>query len=377
MIYFDNAATSFFKPKAVVEAINFDISHSANSGRSGHKLAIEAGHKIELCRQYLLDKLGANDEFSLVFTKNCTEALNLAILGYIRQGAKVITTANEHNSVLRPLTELASNGAIKLEIIPQNQKGNIDLSSIDNALSGAELLIANAASNVTGALIDLTELGKIAKKHNVPLLVDGAQAVPIVPINVKEQNISMLAFPGHKSLHGLQGTGALIFKKSLRPEPLLYGGTGTSSFNLNHPRTIPEGYEAGTQFAGGISALYEGAKWSFDNVNKNRKQIKTLCDELNYFLKNISTKVYTNNSDVGIVSFNIGDIDSSLISEILDDKGFAVRSGLHCAPLVHKYLGTIKQGAVRVSLGVDNTQKEIYSFAENIEDIIKKGRLKL
>lgn len=370
MIYFDNAATSAFKPKGVLDAVAYDLAHSANSGRSGHKYAMDAAMKIEDCRRFLLDAVGAPEQdYAIAFTKNCTEALNLGIFGFLREGMRVVTTAFDHNSVLRPLFELEKRKKIELMVVQPDETGNISAEHLDRALEGADFCALCAASNVTGARLNLTELSKSLKKHGTVSLIDGAQAVPYVNIDMKKSGFDMLAVPGHKGLHGMQGTGFLIFRRDLMLQPLLMGGTGTASDSVYQPADPPEAYEAGTLFAGGIAALYAGAKWSFANRERAAQTIKRMAEELTEYLKTLGAEVYTKDCTLGVVSFNLKGKDSSAVADMLAERDFAVRGGLHCAPLAHEYLGTSKRGAVRASLGADNTDKEIYQFVAALERI--------
>lgn len=369
MIYLDNAATSFFKPKTVLECLAYDLKHSANSGRSGHRYALDAAMKIEDCRSFLLSSLNCGNDYELVFTKNCTEALNLGIFGYIKDGMRVVTTANEHNSVLRPLFELKNQGKITLLIINPTDDGTISPEHLDRSMENADFCVVSAASNVTGAKINLLELGNSAKRHNVPVLLDAAQALPYIDIDLGKIGIDMLAAPGHKGLHGVQGTGFLVFKKGLALKPLLFGGTGTASDSPVQPIDAPESYEAGTLFAGGIAALHAGAKWSYQNRERSVANISELSRELMQYLKALHAEVYTKDPSLGVISFNIKGRDSSEVSNILSERDIAVRSGLHCAPLIHKHLETLNRGAVRVSIGVDNTQTDIYKLISVLETI--------
>lgn len=373
MIYLDNAATSRFKPKSAIDALNFDITHAANSGRSGHKEAITASLRIENCREYVKRALGADDSYEVIFTKNCTEALNLAILGSIECGNTVITSQNEHNSVLRPLFQLKELKKINLVLIKQRNDGKIHSNDVADAVKKGDTLVLGGACNVTGAITDLAEIGKIAKDNNVRFIVDGAQSVPTLDMNVAEFGIDMLACPAHKGLHGIQGVGFLITKKDIPLIPLTYGGTGTFSNDVLPDLQMPDSYEAGTQFTGGISALHQGAKWSFENIVRTRKNLIRLSETVIYNLKNIGATVYTSEHECGIVSFNIKDVDSACIANKLNEFDICVRSGLHCSPLVHKFLGTTHQGAVRVSFGCDNTDNDVLYFSKVIEYIVKNG----
>ena len=248
MVYLDNAATSRFKPKSAIDALLFDVTHSANSGRGGHDEAVDKSVRIQKCRDYLLSAVGASDGYSLVFTKNCTEALNLALFGLIKGGEKVVTSTNEHNSVLRPLFLLESQKKISLQIVKARHDGRIDPKDVEVYAQGADIMVFGGACNVTGAVCDMQRITEISQKYGTILIVDGAQSVPLIPINMKESGISVLACPGHKGLHGVQGTGFLIVKDDVPLKPLLYGGTGTSSNELLPDLQMPESYEAGTLF---------------------------------------------------------------------------------------------------------------------------------
>lgn len=370
MIYLDNAATSAFKPKGVFEALNYDLSHSANSGRSGHRYALDAAMKIEDCRRFFLSAMNApEEEYCVAFTKNCTEALNLGIFGFLRAGMRVVTTAYDHNSVLRPLFELEKRKKIELMVIRPDESGRILPSHLDSALQNADFCAVSLASNVTGARINLASLSASAQKYGVVTLLDGAQAVPLVKPDFKKHMPDMLALPGHKGLHGPQGTGLLIFRKDLKLQPLLMGGTGTASDSTYQPLEPPEALEAGTLFSGGIAALHAGAKWSFENRERNGAVIKRLAEELIDYLKGLGAELYTDDPTLGVVSFNLRGKDSSFVANALAEKDIAVRGGLHCAPLAHTALGTLSRGAVRASIGADNTEKEIYLFVAALEKL--------
>ncbi len=371
-VYLDNAATSRFKPQGVYDALIYDLKHSANSGRSGHADAVNAGLKMEECRAYLLGALGGEGTHSVIFTKSCTEALNLALFGFIKGGEHVLTTANEHNAVLRPLYELKSRRMISLEVLEQEDDGSIDISKLKEAAKHADIAIFGGVCNVTGATLDIAEVAKIVKEEGCTLIIDGAQTVPLIDIRLEDMGIDMLACAGHKGLHGLQGTGFLVVKNGTPLRPLVYGGTGTYSDSVIQPVDIPEGFEAGTQFSGGIAALTEGARWSFEHAPATRKLFRQLAEKALYDLKNIGCTLYSANSDSGVIAFNIGDADSGYVASLLDSEGIAVRSGLHCAPLVHRKFGTLAQGMVRVSLGVETTPRDMLYFANAVSRIAAK-----
>lgn len=371
MIYLDNAATSRFKPKCVLDALIFDVTHSANSGRAGHDEAIDKSIRIQKCREYLLSVFGASDEYSLIFTKNCTEALNLAIFGIVKCGERVLTGVNEHNSVLRPLYKLKQEGKISLEIVKTNPLGRIDVKDVEKFATNADILVFGGACNVNGAICDIQSIADYCKNNGKILILDGAQSVPLIPLTLKSSGISMLACPGHKGLHGVQGTGFLIVRKDIKLSPLLYGGTGTFSSDVNPIVEMPDSFEAGTLFSGGIDALRQGAKWSFDNVDKNRKYIDRITKNILHGLHDIGATLYTRDTQTGVVCFNLANADSGYIADKLNEYGICVRGGLHCAPLVHREQGTSFQGAVRASVGCETKEGEIAYFLSVVERLAK------
>lgn len=372
MIYLDNAATSRFKPKCVIDALIFDITHSANSGRSGHDEAIEKSIRIQKCRDYILSAFDASEQYSLIFTKNCTEALNLAIFGLIKGGERVLTSQNEHNSVLRPLFKLKQEGKISLNILSANKYGRIDIKDVENAGCDADIFVFGGACNVTGAICDIQSIANYCNRHGKILIADGAQSSPILPLSLKDSGISMLACPGHKGLHGVQGTGFLIVKKDVKLSPLLYGGTGTFSNDVLPPLEVPDSFEVGTLFSGGISALHQGAKWTFDNIDKIRKHIDRISKNIVHSLHNIGATLYTHDTKTGVVCFNLKNADSGYVADKLNEYGICVRGGLHCAPLAHRHLGTSFQGAVRASVGCDTNENEIAYFLASVEKIMRE-----
>lgn len=368
MIYFDNAATTRFKPKSVIKALISEAKHSSNSGRSGHDDALKNMMKIENTRKNLLALYGATDGYNVVFTKNCTEALNLAISGYLKGNEKIITTVNEHNSMLRPLFEQKRKGA-NLCILNPSENLTVSSKHILRAAYDADFIGLNLASNVTGAICDVSDVGR-KKSSKTVLLVDGSQGSPYVDVNMKNDGIDMLAMPAHKGLHGIQGTGFLIFRNDIKLKPLIFGGTGVAGDSVYQPLIVPECYEAGTLFAAGIHALNEGAVWSFAHREKNAEKTLKLTSSMLNGLSHIGLKTYCINPRLGIVSFHHPDIPSSVLADKLNDVGIAVRSGLHCAPLIHNHLGTLDGGLVRASIGVDNTQEEVTYFLSALEKIM-------
>ncbi len=375
MIYLDNAATGGFKPSSVLEIINTTLRYlSANPGRSGHRLSLTGAKLVLEARAELASFFGANED-RVVFTKNCTEALNLAIFGTLKPGKKVITTIYEHNSVLRPLYALKEHGLIELDIVAPTEKQDIYSAIKDKITNDAYLIVTTAVSNVTGYELPVQDLGELAKKHNLLYLVDGAQAGGHIPLNLKSQGISMLAVAGHKGLYGPMGSGALVFDDSVEISPFIHGGTGTESFNTSQPASYPERLEAGTLNLPAIAGLKEGVKYIRANLKAFGGYLynatATLISELN---KIHGIKCYSLPNGAGIVSFALDGKDSAEIADALSEKfDIAVRGGLHCAPLMHGHLGTQKNGLVRVSLAVQNSTNEIMYLVKCVKSLAENG----
>ena len=355
----DNAATSFYKPEAVkkqtIKAIN---TLTANPGRSGHKLSQKVAMKVFETRELVKDFFGAND-YSLIYTKNCTEALNLAIRGCITSGEHVITTCYEHNSVLRTLEHLKYNG-VEVEIITADMQ-NLPIEIEKRIKHNTKLVITNMVSNVTGEVCDVDTIGIICKQHSVLYLVDGAQSSGHCEINLKNSNIDMFAFAGHKGLLSLTGVGGLIVKDLQILKPIMFGGTGTESENLIQPNDSVEGFEAGTISTISILSLKAGTEFLQKNFSIILKKEENLSKYLYFQLKKLKfLEVYSKINSQNVFSFNIKNLDSSFVANELSEKfNICVRSGLHCAPLIHKKLNTLNSGAVRVSLDFNNSFAEI------------------
>lgn len=374
MIYFDNAATTFKKPISVKLSTLIALNrYSANPGRSGHKLSIKTATKILETRINVADFFNCPSFESVVFTKNCTEALNLAILGSAKENSHIIASCFEHNSVLRPLKHLENLGKIELTIAQPKNNSTISLDDIRPFVKeNTSMICVTHVSNVTGNKNNIEEIGKFCKEKEILFLVDCAQSAGHFKINMKEQNIDLLAFAGHKGLFAPQSIGGLCINTKNSPKAILFGGTGTSSINLEQPETLPEYYESGTISTPLILGLNSGIKYVEKNfkkiVSKTQKLTRFLYDELKK-IENII--IYTNKeSQSGVLAFNIKNINSTEVANILDEKyNIAVRSGLHCAPLTHKFLKTELQGAVRVSLNHFNKISEIKKFIKAIKKI--------
>ncbi|MDE6565902.1 MAG: aminotransferase class V-fold PLP-dependent enzyme, partial [Clostridia bacterium] len=281
MIYFDNSATSRFKPKCVIEEYNRFVLNSCNSGRSGHKDCIKTATKVMLTRENIKNRLGANDDYEVIFTQNCTESLNMAILGFVSPKSHVITTIYEHNSVLRPLKFLEDNFDVKVTYLLPDLTGKIMPSQIEEAITNkTTLVIVNQTSNVTGISQEISEIGKITQKHNIKLLVDTAQSLGHEQIDMQNFNIDMLASCGHKGIHGMQGIGFLVIKKDIKLKHIKFGGTGTDSDLLIQPDHYPEGYECGTLNTGGVLSLSKAFDWTYSNFNELNRHYKYLSGEI-------------------------------------------------------------------------------------------------
>ena len=373
MIYLDNAATGGFKPRAVTETAQTVIKYlSANPGRSGHHLSVTGAKLVYSCRE-TLSKFFCCAEDRVVFTKNCTEALNLAIFGTLQKGRKVITTIYEHNSVLRPLYYLQNAGLINLEIVRPSALRDVADEIEERIDNNTYLIVCNAVSNVTGEILPIRKIGKIAKKYGVLFLVDGAQGGGHIPISLQQDDISMLAVAGHKGLYGIMGSGALLFSDDVEINPLTFGGTGIDSFSKTMPLNYPERLEAGTLNLPAIASLNEGVKYVSEHLlhfseqtEKNTEKIISRLSEMK------GVKLFSTPNPAGIVSFEIKDKESSMVADILSrDYDIAVRGGFHCAPLIHKFYGTEKSGLVRVSIAVQNSAHELSRLIDAIDKISK------
>lgn len=373
MIYFDNSATTRFKPKSVIDCFCAEAIRSSNSGRSGHTDCTNLAAKIYRTREKIKAYVGANDDYEVIFTSGCTEALNLAIFGYLKgKKGNVITTIWEHNSVIRPLNYLEKYGEITVTYLTPDENGKITPQTVENSINNDTLLIViNHTSNVNGHEQEVGEIGKIAHKHNIPYLVDSAQALGHTDINMVAENIDMLACCGHKGLQALQGVGFLVVKRDIPLTPIRYGGTGTNSANLDQPAIMPEGFECGTQNGGGIISICPAIDWLNSHQQKMWQNLKYLSGELIYGLKQINNVTLYSKYPSSVVSFNIADISSTEVADILNQSNIAVRSGLHCAPLAHQYLGTIDRGTVRASLGNNNSIMDVKILLNAVENIAK------
>lgn len=375
MIYLDSSATSFLKPPQVAEAVFRSFNTIGNAGRGAHAPTLNASRLIYDTREKLAALFGTPDPSRIAFTCNATEALNIAIHGAIHPGEHVITTACEHNSVLRPLYLKEKEGT-ELTIIPADKKGRIRYDLLESSVkSNTSAVVLTHASNLSGNVTDLAFVSNFAKKHGLLLIVDASQTAGSLPINVVKMGIDILCFTGHKGLFGPQGTGGLYVREGLTLSPLKSGGSGIHSFDRQHPTDMPTALEAGTLNGHGIAGLNAGLDYILSTGVKNihAKEISLARRFVNGISDISDLKLY---GDIDaplrtpIISLNIGNMSSASVSDILwEDYEICVRAGAHCAPLMHKTFGTEKQGAVRFSFSCFNTEAEIDTAIRAMHEI--------
>lgn len=381
-VYLDNASTTFPKPKAVSEAMyNFLINIGGNPGRSNHDNALETNRLLLEARESIASFFNFNKMENVIFTSNITSSLNILINGILKKGDHVITSSMEHNSVIRPLYSLKENNIIELDIISANSFGFISPADIENKIKeNTKLVVITHASNVFGSIQPIREIGEVCKKHNIFFVIDSAQSAGVLNIDFKDFNLSALAFTGHKSLFGPQGTGGFIINDDLNSicSPYALGGTGSLSYSLTQPDFLPDKFESGTLNMPGICGLLEGIKFiKNEGLNTIYEKNSYLRSYLLEELHNINNVILYDSiekadSYTSCVSFNIKGLDTSELSYLLDsDYNIKNRSGLHCSPLAHKTIGTYPSGTVRLSISYFNTKDEIDYAISSINNIIK------
>lgn len=372
MIYLDNAATTNYKPQCVLDAVTDCMTkYPFNPNRSGNKEALELQQRLYDARKKLSLMYGNDSENHVAFTSGCTQALNLAILGNAKKGHIIITCA-EHNSVLRPVMQLKRKGYVEVSVVSPNENGEITIEDIARLIRrDTYMLCVNHVSNVTGKYQNIEEIGAYARKRNLILLVDCAQSAGYVPLDMTKRYVDLVAVAGHKGLHGIQGAGALIFNNRAVPRPITFGGTGTESHLYYQPNTVPDCLESGTLPTPAIMAMSAGIDYWLDNWKANRENIietqQIILDGLN---KIEGVKLYSQSNLSGVIAFNVRNKDSNEVADILSQEyDIAVRGGLQCAPLMHKWLGTLEQGVVRASVSCVTTKEECHAFIDAIEQI--------
>jgi cysteine desulfurase/selenocysteine lyase len=367
ILYLDNAATSFPKPESVYQALNcFLRTDGANPGRAGHRMAVRAEKFIEETRLLLARFFGVADHTQVIFTLNATDSLNIGIKGSLKPGDHVITSLLEHNSVSRPLKQLERDGRIGLTQIAFSEDGFVDPPDIQKAIRpNTRLIVLTHASNVLGTVQPIREVGRIAREHDLLFMVDAAQTAGVVPIAFEELQIDMLAMPGHKALMGPTGVGVLIVGKRADLSAWREGGTGGDSSNPVQPGELPYRLEGGTPNTVGIAGLRAGVEFVLQQgVERIRQHENQLVNRLIHALgDNPRFHLYGTRDlerRVATQSLNVNGYTAAEVSAILDEAfQIAVRSGLHCAPYVHRQLGLFPEGAVRISIGYFNTADDI------------------
>lgn len=365
MIYFDNAATTMQKPACVVQAVAEAMCSLGNSGRGVHSGALSASRIIYDTRAALAQLFGAESPERIAFTANSTESLNIAIKGVLNPGDHVITTALEHNSVLRPLFELEDRG-VELTILPADAMGNILYEDFEKEIRpNTKAIVTTHGSNLTGNLLNIQQIGSIARKHGLIYIVDASQTAGVFPIDVQQMHIDILCFTGHKGLLGPQGTGGIYVREGTEVRPLLSGGSGVQTYLRSHPPQMPTALEAGTLNGHGIAGLGAAIRYlqetGLDVIREKEQELMRMFYDQVREIPGITVYGdFTARDRCAIVSLNIRDYDSGEVSDALSDRyGIATRPGAHCAPLMHKALGTVQQGAVRFSFSHFNTKEEI------------------
>ncbi len=370
MIYFDNAATTLHKPDCVLRANAYALKNlCANAGRGSHSASAKAAGILYEARKSVRAYIGCDE---VIFTFNCTDALNTVIFGTARRG-HVVTTAYEHNSVLRPLEELSKRGMISYTVVEPDMHGVIDPKAIERAIRPDTYLIAvNHVSNVTGTVAPVTQIGNIARRYGILYLLDGAQSVGYMDVNMREIGCDYICFSPHKGLHATQGIGCLCVKNGAPLKPFKFGGTGTASHTVEQPFDIPEGFECGTLPVNAAYALIAAVSYKKRQPLSATRDLAACGEALRSGLEKINgVRLYGKyNTIPSIACFNIEGMNASLVGDILNEQyDVAVRCGLHCAPLCHRYLGTMGTGAVRASLSYCNTEKEVEFFLKAVAEI--------
>ncbi len=358
----------------MVEAVN---DYGANPGRGGHALAKRAKYVIDEARKKIADMFQAPNRKHVWFYQNATMAMNQVLLGFpFEKNDHVITTLFEHNSMIRPLEKLVKEKGITVTYVEPNEEGLITVDAIERACTERTKLFAfTHASNVTGALLPLRQLANLAKEKGIIFFLDASQTAGTIPLQMEEDCIDLLAFAGHKSMLGPQGTGVLISRKDYQLQPLLLGGTGSHSELLKQPEVWPERYEAGTLNTPGIAGLSAGLDeiqlLGLDNIRAHETKLMKLCIEQMEEINGISLFGPSDVSKrVAVIPFQMTNVSSHELAMILDEHyNIAVRAGLHCAPKAHEHLGTNDDGLVRISFGPYNTEEEVFTLIQALKQI--------
>ena len=380
MIYMDNAATTMQKPEAVKQAVLAAMDSLGNAGRGASSPALDASRVIYDARDALARLFHAESPSRIAFTANSTESLNIAIKGLFAPGDHVITTVLEHNSVLRPLYECRERG-LELTILGCDEKGNISYDEMERAIrDNTKAVVCTHASNLTGNMIDPYRVGAITGRHGILYVLDASQSAGVWPIDVQKMGIDVLCFTGHKSLLGPQGIGGMYVRTGVEIRPLLSGGSGVDTYNPRHPSQMPAALEAGTLNGHGIAGLGAAVRYLEETgIDRIRERELSLMRRFYEGVSRVSGIVvygdFTVRERAPIVSFNIRDYDSSEVSDELNETyGIVTRPGAHCAPLMHRALGTVEQGAVRFSFSHFNTEEEVDAAIQAVKELSQEEK---
>ena len=377
MIYLDNAATTLHKPQQVIDAVVHAMQSMGNCARGTHEEALDAARTVYDARVRLASLFGCPRVDHVAFTANSTEALNMAINGLIDPGDHVISTDLEHNSVLRPLYRLEAEHGAELSFVPANKLGNVDYADFERLMKpNTRAVVCTNASNLTGTVLDIERIAKTAHSHGALVIVDASQTAGCWPIDMKKMGIDVLCFTGHKGLMGPQGTGGICVKEGIEIRPFKVGGSGVQSYSRTHPAEYPTRLEAGTLNGHGIAGLGAAAKFiSETGVENIHAKERSLMLRFYEGVKNIEgVTVYGDftKDKTAIVALNIRDYESGEVSyELSQGYGIATRPGAHCAPRMHKALGTTEVGAVRFSFSFYNTEEEIDEAVRAVAELAK------
>lgn len=377
MIYLDNAATTLHKPQQVIDAVVHAMQSMGNCARGTHEEALDAARTVYDARVRLASLFGCPRVDHVAFTANSTEALNMAINGLIDPGDHVISTDLEHNSVLRPLYRLEAEHGAELSFVPADKLGNVDYADFERLMKpNTRAVVCTNASNLTGTVLDIERIAKTAHSHGALVIVDASQTAGCWPIDMKKMGIDVLCFTGHKGLMGPQGTGGICVKEGIEIRPFKVGGSGVQSYSRTHPAEYPTRLEAGTLNGHGIAGLGAAARFiSETGVENIHAKERSLMLRFYEGVKNIEgVTVYGDftKDKSAIVALNIRDYESGEVSyELSQGYGIATRPGAHCAPRMHKALGTAEVGAVRFSFSFYNTEEEIDEAVRAVAELAK------
>ena len=379
MIYLDNAATTAQKPEAVARAVYEAISSGqlGNPSRGAHDYSLAAFRRIYEFREVAASLFGVADPLRIAITGSATDSINKVLKGLLKPGDHIISSVLEHNSVLRPLYQLKSQG-VDFDLVGIDGKGNLRYEEFDELRQpGTRAVVVTSASNVTGNTVDLAKLSEFCRRHELLFIVDGSQTAGTDDLNVEDLGIDVLCTTGHKSLYGPQGTGLIALGRAINFSPVFSGGSGAHSFEREHPSTMPDVFEAGTLNTPGAVGLTAGMRYVNElGYDKIQKQLKALRNQfVDGILKIPNVKIYgevKKENHAPVVGLNIGDLSSSEVAQLLNEQfGIAVRPGAHCAPKIHEALGTKEQGIVRFSFSTFNTSHEISETLKAINELSK------